>query len=89
MPVPLIQSAPKRERAALIDALDPWPRLSLIGIVLFDARAGAILPLFLRSYRIDPASASAPAVATLVYVSGLIIYFSVAGLFILRGVSGG
>lgn len=63
--------------------------VSLVGIVLFGTLAGAMLPLFLRFCRIDPASASAPAVATLVDVSGLIIYFSVARLFILRGVSGG
>jgi magnesium transporter len=56
---------------------------SLIGVVLFGTIAGAMLPLLLRFCRIDPASASAPAVATLVDVSGLIIYFSVAKLFML------
>jgi magnesium transporter len=55
---------------------------SLIGVVLFGTLAGATLPLLLRFCRIDPASASAPAVATLVDVSGLIIYFSIAKLFI-------
>jgi magnesium transporter len=54
---------------------------SLIGVVLFGTLAGAMLPLLLRFCRIDPASASAPAVATLVDVSGLIIYFSIARLF--------
>ena len=57
--------------------------LSLIGVVLFGTIAGAMLPLLLRSLQLDPASASAPAVATLVDVSGLIIYFSVAKVFIL------
>lgn len=61
---------------------------SLIGVVLFGTLAGAMLPLFLRFCGVDPASASAPAVATLVDVTGLIIYFSVARLFILRVVPG-
>src|SRR5262249_41948834 len=52
--------------------------VSLIGVVLFGTIAGAMLPLLLRLCRIDPATASAPAVATLVDVSGLIIYFSIA-----------
>jgi magnesium transporter len=56
---------------------------SLIGVVLFGTLAGALLPMFLRTCRIDPATASAPAVATLVDVSGLIIYFSVAKVFFL------
>jgi len=46
--------------------------------------AGSMLPLVLRRIGFDPASASAPFVATLVDVSGLVIYFSVASL-ILRG----
>ncbi len=58
---------------------------SLIGVVLFGTIAGGMLPLVLRACRLDPASASAPAVATLVDVSGLIIYFNVARLFMLRG----
>lgn len=56
---------------------------SLIAIVLFGTLAGAMLPLLLRFCRFDPASASAPAVATLVDVSGLVIYFSVAKVFML------
>jgi magnesium transporter len=55
---------------------------SLIGVVLFGTIAGGMLPLLLRALRLDPASASAPAVATLVDVSGLIIYFSFAKLFL-------
>ncbi len=46
--------------------------------------AGSMLPLILRRIGFDPASASAPFVATLVDVSGLVIYFTVASL-ILRG----
>jgi magnesium transporter len=44
--------------------------------------AGSMLPFVLRQARLDPASASAPFVATLVDVSGLIIYFSVATLLL-------
>ena len=52
--------------------------LSLIGVVLWGTLAGSILPIVLRLLGFDPASASAPFVATLVDVTGLIIYFSVA-----------
>jgi magnesium transporter len=58
---------------------------SLIGVVLFGTIAGSMLPFILRKCRLDPASASAPMVATMVDVTGLVIYFSVAKL-ILRGV---
>jgi magnesium transporter len=58
---------------------------SLIGVVMFGTLAGSMLPFILRSCGLDPASASAPFVATLVDVTGLIIYFSVANI-ILRGV---
>jgi magnesium transporter len=61
--------------------------VSLIGVVSLGTLTGAMLPLLLRACRLDPASASAPAVATLVDVSGLIIYFSVAKLFILGAMS--
>jgi magnesium transporter len=57
---------------------------ALIGIVTFGTLAGSMLPFVLRRFGFDPASASAPFVATLVDVSGLTIYFSVA-LMILRG----
>jgi magnesium transporter len=57
---------------------------SLIGVVLFGSLAGAMLPFLLRRLRFDPATACAPFVATLVDVTGLIIYFTVASL-ILRG----
>jgi magnesium transporter len=58
--------------------------LSLIGVVLWGTLAGSVLPIVLRLLGFDPASASAPFVATLVDVTGLIIYFSVAHM-ILRG----
>lgn len=57
---------------------------ALIGVVLFGSVAGSMLPFILRRCGLDPASASAPFVATLVDVTGLVIYFSVA-LLILRG----
>ena len=59
--------------------------VSLVGVVLFGTIAGSMLPFILRRLGFDPASASAPFVATLVDVSGLIIYFTVAS-FILYGV---
>ena len=58
--------------------------LALVGIVLWGSLAGSMLPFLLRRVGLDPATSSAPFVATLVDVSGLIIYFSVAA-FILRG----
>ena len=57
---------------------------ALVGIVTFGSMAGSMLPFLLRAFRFDPAAASAPFVATLVDVSGLVIYFGVAAL-ILRG----
>ncbi|ACA18956.1 magnesium transporter [Methylobacterium sp. 4-46] len=57
---------------------------ALIGIVLFGSLAGSMLPFILQRLGFDPATASAPFVATLVDVSGLVIYFTVA-LVILRG----
>jgi magnesium transporter len=55
---------------------------SLIGVVTFGTTTGALLPFVLRRLGFDPASASAPFVATLVDVSGLVIYFSVAVLLL-------
>lgn len=52
--------------------------LSLVGVVTFGTLAGSMLPFILRRAGLDPASASAPFVATLVDVTGLVIYFSVA-----------
>ena len=51
---------------------------SLLGVVTFGTLAGSMLPFILRKCGLDPASASAPFVATLVDVTGLIIYFTVA-----------
>lgn len=57
---------------------------SLIGIVTWGTLSGSMLPFLLRRLKLDPATASAPFVATLVDVTGLIIYFTIAS-FILRG----
>jgi magnesium transporter len=57
---------------------------SLIGIVLCGTLIGAMIPMFLKRLRIDPATSSAPFVATLVDVTGLVIYFSIAAV-ILKG----
>ena len=58
--------------------------LSLVGVVLWGTTAGSMLPFLLRRLGFDPASASAPFVATLVDVSGIVIYFTVSAI-ILRG----
>jgi magnesium transporter len=57
---------------------------ALVGIVTFGSLTGSMLPFILQRIGFDPASASAPFVATLVDVTGLVIYFGVAAL-ILRG----
>lgn len=53
---------------------------SLIGVVLWGSVAGSMLPFLLRKAGFDPASASAPLVATLVDVTGLVIYFTIASV---------
>jgi magnesium transporter len=58
--------------------------VSLVGIVLWGSLMGSMLPLLLKKCGLDPATSSAPFVATLVDVTGLIIYFSVAFL-VMRG----
>jgi magnesium transporter len=58
---------------------------SLVGIVLWGTLAGSMLPFLLRRLGLDPATSSAPFVATLVDVTGLMIYFTVAS-FILKGI---
>ena len=58
---------------------------SLVGVVLWGTLSGSMLPILLKKLGADPATSSAPFVATLVDVTGLIIYFSFAYLF-LRGV---
>ena len=74
----------------LYDYGQHWPLVALtvgvalIGIVTFGSMSGSMLPFILKRFGFDPASASAPFVATLVDVSGLVIYFNVA-LVILHG----
>jgi magnesium transporter len=58
--------------------------IALIGVVLWGSLSGSMLPFILRGVGADPATSSAPFVATLVDVTGLIIYFSIA-LLLLRG----
>jgi magnesium transporter len=60
---------------------------SLVGVVLWGTVSGAMLPFALRRIGLDPASASAPLVATVVDVTGIIMYFSVARA-VLVGVAG-
>ena len=62
----------------LLVGLTVW--LSLIGVVMFGSLAGSMLPFVMRRLGFDPAASSAPFVATLVDVTGLVIYFSVAVL---------
>ena len=57
---------------------------ALIGVVMWGTLAGSMLPFALRGFGLDPATSSAPFVATLVDVTGLIIYFSIATL-VMRG----
>jgi len=66
----------------LLVAFTVW--FALVGVVTFGTLAGSMLPFVLRKLGFDPATSSAPFVATLVDVTGLCIYFSVA-LLILRG----
>src|SRR5436190_11670659 len=67
-----------------------WPQVALtvgvalVGVVLWGTLSGSMLPFVLRRFGADPATSSAPFVATLVDVTGLIIYFSIA-LVIMRG----
>ena len=56
--------------------------LSLIGAVVLGTVAGSMLPLLLKRLGLDPASASAPLVATLVDVAGIVLYMSIAALFL-------
>jgi magnesium transporter len=57
---------------------------ALVGVVLWGSLVGSVLPFVLRRLGFDPAASSAPFVATLVDVTGLVIYFSV-GFLVLRG----
>jgi magnesium transporter len=58
---------------------------SLVGVVLWGSLSGSMLPLLLKRLGADPATSSAPFVATLVDVTGLIIYFTIA-VTIMRGI---
>ena len=57
---------------------------SLVGVVTFGSLTGATLPLLMHALKFDPATASAPFVATLVDVMGIVIYLSIA-VALLRG----
>lgn len=85
----------ERARSHLLSLLDPethygehWRLVALtvgtalVAIVTFGSLVGAILPFTLKALNFDPATASAPFVATLVDVSGIMIYFSIALLFL-------
>lgn len=78
------------EKTGLYDYGEHWVYIgltigiSLVAIVLWGSLAGALIPFVLRRVGLDPATASAPFVATLVDVTGLFIYFTVA-LLILSG----
>ena len=58
--------------------------LSLIGIVMWGTLSGSMIPIVLKRLKLDPATSSAPFVATLVDVTGLVIYFTIAAI-ILKG----
>lgn len=59
---------------------------SLVGIVLWGSLIGSMMPLIMKRLKLDPATSSAPFVATLVDVTGIVIYFTVAS-FILNGIT--
>jgi magnesium transporter len=61
--------------------------ISLVGVVTVGTVTGSMLPFVMRAAKVDPATSSAPFVATLVDVAGLVIYFTVAAM-LLRGVGG-
>ncbi|HET6575016.1 MAG TPA: magnesium transporter [Fimbriiglobus sp.] len=64
----------------LMIGLTVW--LSLVGVVMFGSLSGSMLPFALRRLGFDPATSSAPFVATLVDVTGLVIYFVIAALIL-------
>jgi magnesium transporter len=78
------------QMTGLYDYGEHWPLIALtvctalIAIVTFGSLTGSMLPFVLKALNFDPATASAPFVATLVDVSGIVIYFSIA-LFFLTG----
>ncbi len=76
------------QEAGIFDYGEYWKLLAvtigaaLIGIVTFGSLAGSLMPFALKRLGFDPATASAPFIATLVDVTGIVIYFSVAWLFL-------
>ena len=56
--------------------------IAVLGVVLWGTLAGSMLPIILKKLKLDPATSSAPFVATLVDVTGIVIYFSVAYIFL-------
>ncbi len=64
----------------MLVAITVWA--SLIGVVAFGSTSGSMLPFLLRKLGFDPATSSAPFVATLVDVTGLVIYFTIAALIL-------
>ena len=77
------------QHAGLCDYGEYWPwvavsvSVSLIFVVMWGTLSGSMIPFILKRCGLDPATASAPFVATLVDVTGLIIYFTIASLFLL------
>ncbi|HEY2348239.1 MAG TPA: magnesium transporter, partial [Puia sp.] len=67
------------------DSIGLTVSFSLVGVVLWGTLTGSMLPIILKKLGADPASSSAPFVATLVDVTGLIIYFNVA-LFFMKNI---
>jgi magnesium transporter len=76
------------QKLGFFDYGEHWPILAvtigatLVGIVTFGSLSGSMLPFALKRVGFDPASASAPFVATLVDVTGLVIYFTIALIFL-------
>ena len=80
-----LQATLEHYEGELRDWVRVFRRELLSGVVCFGTLAGSMLPFLLRRLGFDPATSSAPFVATLVDVSRLVIYFQIAAL-ILRGV---
>src|SRR5205085_11565041 len=55
---------------------------TLVGIVMWGTLSGSMIPFVLRRFGLDPATSSAPFVATLVDVTGLVIYFTIASILL-------
>lgn len=76
------------QKASLYDYGEYWlwvgitVSVALIFIVLWGTLAGSMIPFILKKFGLDPATASAPFVATLVDVTGLVIYFNIAAIFL-------